>query len=231
MKIRQILHAAVFFLLPGMTAGWLLAAGALRFFDDPAVTGVIFAGAALAGALTGRYLSARKLLAGAGLLCLLALPVFRMHGLFPAVSFALGVFAIQPVRPVHRRFFQVGVWLTVSLGLLAGGAYLVNMYLAKIALSLLLPAISTLGAGKTFRRVTGTLFFLAGLILLLLPWTTPAAITLPRGETAAFWQSGDSAMLRLGNRIYRLPEDMDRQKPDLLIAALQVQTGNPCALV
>ena len=38
-------------------------------------------------------------------------------------------------------------------------------------------------------------------------------------------------MIRIGNRIYQFPRDLDRNMPDLLTASLQPETENIRALV
>ena len=126
--------------------------------------------------------------------------------------------------------------MAVIMGAAAGSQWLAAVAAAKIALALLIPAISVLNtAGITHKKITRLLAFLTGLILLCLPWPPAAASfgsPLPWGETAEPKKTADNrAIFRVGNRIYQLPEDLDRNMPDLLTAALQPQMEKLCVLV
>lgn len=234
MSARQISSAIFFFLLPGMAAGWLLAAGGLRFGHDPAVAGVLFGAFSLAGALAGRWLLRDKRLLGAGLLLLPVIPFFSMRGIFPAISFAFAVLAVRPIRQGNRLLFQTGVLLAVIAGLAAGSRWLTDLLILKSALMLLLPAMAhLLSEGVPHRKSTCTLAVLAGLSLLLLPakWSTLPLHTLPWGESADLRKTEESTWIRIGDRSYTLPRDLERRMPDLLTAALQPRAERVHALV
>ena len=234
MRFRKILHAFAGFLLPGLAAGWLLSSCALQFSDDPVLCGVFFSSFALAGAITGRWLFRNDQSLAIGLLCLMALPVFNFRWLFPGIAFAFAVFAVRPIRTVNRQLFQAGVLAAVITALAAGGQYLGAALPAKICFALLLPAAAMLTNGrKGKRKVTAAFAVLACMSVLCLPWKQPAAAPyiLPWGESAAIIKTEKNTTIRIGSRIYHLPEALERNQPDLLTAALQPVAENIQVLV
>ena len=117
MNIRQTIHARLCFFLPGITAGWIFSVEFFPYGHDPVVGSVIFSAFALAGAIAGRWLLRAETALGFFLFGLLALPIFCPQLLFAGTAFAFAVFAVRPVRPVNRLFFQAGVLFAVLMAL------------------------------------------------------------------------------------------------------------------
>ena len=233
MNFRQTIRSIFCFFLPGIAAGSLLASETIPGGNALPFNGVIFAAFALAGAVAGRWLFRNENLLGAGLLCLMALPLFGIRAEFPASAFAFGIFAVRPIRPGNRLFFQAGVLTGVVLILALGSGFAGSTTVQHLCYLFLLPAASALLTTKIPFRKTAMFFtLLIGMPLFCFPWYTPVKqpIHLPWGESAQFLK-GEKTMIRIGNRIYQFPRDLDRNMPDLLTASLQPETENIRALV
>ena len=232
MNIRKIIHALLCFFLPGITAGWIFSVKIFPYGHDLVVGSVIFSAFALAGAVAGRWLLKSKTMLGFALLSLLILPIFSTQILFAGTAFAFAVFAVRPVRPVNRLFFQAGVLFAVIIAL-TESVTLARIHIwTSFSLALLLPATaSLLSTASTCRKTTYILTCITGLILLALPWKAPAGLqkNMPWGEQVVLIRSQhpeQSTQLRIGNRQYQLPRDLERDMPDLLTAALQSSAEN-----
>lgn len=233
MKFRQTAHTIFCFLLPGIAAGGLLASGTISDGNALPISGVIFAAFALAGAIAGRWLFRNENLLGFGLLCFMALPLFGIRAVFPAGAFAFGIFAVRPIRPGNRLFFQAGVLTGVVLILASGSGFAGSALAQHLFYLFLLPAAAALLTAKLPFRKTAMFFtLLIGIVLFCFPWYPPGKqpLLLPWGESAQFLK-GEKTTIRLGSRIYRFPRDLDRNMPDLLTASLQPETENIRALV
>ena len=232
MNIRKIIHALLCFFLPGITAGWIFSVQIFPYGHDLVVGSVIFSAFALAGAVAGRWLLKSKTMLGFALLSLSALPIFNTQVLFAGTAFAFAVFAVRPVRPVNRLFFQAGVVFAVLMALSEAVHWAWLHTWTCLSLALLLPATaSLLSTASTCRKTTYILTCITGLILLALPWKAPAGLqkNMPWGEQVVFncsQRPEQPSRLRIGYRRYQLPRDLERNMPDLVPAALQSSAEN-----